>query len=664
MTERDVGGTPYLLDYTAENKLSSVTQGGTTLVSYTYDGDGNLVKKVTPDATTYYVNEMYEVRDPAAGGMAMTMSEPFVELTEVVTSSTLTSSGEIAVSDLDSSTTATTLSFQVYPPPIESEPPYTAGTSNTVYYGDGGGPRTLYSSYQVRRASNAACTSGVVDTSWTSNTSYTFSGLSHNVRYYYCVRGIYALGGEVTDWSSSTYSTQDAVAPSAQMGALPSNQASIAFTVSWGGSDDGSGVKDYTVQVQVDGGTWQTWKSNTTATSATYSGDYGHTYGFRVRSRDQANNLSSWSATVSTSTPSTIITKYYHLGGQRVAMREGGILTYLHTDHLGSASLATDATGGVTSEMRYYPYGETRSGTMDTDRRYTGQRWEAGIGLYDYNARYYDPALGRFVQADTIIPNFANPQSLNRYTYVYNRSLVFADQSGHFPWPLVGVVVGGVIVGGVVGVIVTPEVLPWNPPVVFTDRVAEPITSSDMTGWLRNQMVSNAQSDVVQAIRENWTSHNIVRKDAAMQAWTALVGTGAIWDFKVDIEETSWFENGIRNVTLGNQALNFDAVANMHFGFVGRAAGFDADLLVAAAGFAQAKRALETNDPNDWGACDMSHYCDHPFATWSIEFGIYLYDLYQYRLNELDDAAFASALEEYIQKYGEPPSPPPGAISP
>jgi RHS repeat-associated protein len=301
---------------------------------------------------------------------------------------------------------------------------------------------------------------------------------------------------------------------------------------------------------------------------------------------------------------------------------------------------------------------------MDTDRQYTGQRWEAGIGLYDYNARYYDPALGRFVQADTIIPNFANPQSLNRYTYVYNRSLVFADQSGHFPWPLVGVVVGGVIVGGVVGVIVTPEVLPWNPPVVFTDRVAEPITSSDMTGWLRNQMVSNAQSDVVQAIRENWTSHNIVRKDAAMQAWTALVGTGAIWDFKVDIEETSWFENGIRNVTLGNQALNFDAVANMHFGFVGRAAGFDADLLVAAAGFAQAKRALETNDPNDWGACDMSHYCDHPFATWSIEFGIYLYDLYQYRLNELDDAAFASALEEYIQKYGEPPSPPPGAISP
>jgi RHS repeat-associated protein len=111
-------------------------------------------------------------------------------------------------------------------------------------------------------------------------------------------------------------------------------------------------------------------------------------------------------------------------------MREGGILTYLHTDHLGSASLATDATGGVASEMRYYPYGQTRSGTMDTDRRYTGQRWEAGIGLYDYNARYYDPALGRFVQADTIVPSPANPQSYNRYTYVENNPLKYIDPYG------------------------------------------------------------------------------------------------------------------------------------------------------------------------------------------------------------------------------------------
>ncbi len=41
------------------------------------------------------------------------------------------------------------------------------------------------------------------------------------------------------------------------------------------------------------------------------------------------------------------------------------------------------------------------------------------IGLYFYNARYYDPALGRFVQADTIVPNPASPQDLNRYSYAF-----------------------------------------------------------------------------------------------------------------------------------------------------------------------------------------------------------------------------------------------------
>ncbi len=60
--------------------------------------------------------------------------------------------------------------------------------------------------------------------------------------------------------------------------------------------------------------------------------------------------------------------------------------------------------------MRYTPYGVTRSGTLDTDRRYTGQRWEASLGLYDYGARFYSPGLGRFVSADTVVPGAGNPQ--------------------------------------------------------------------------------------------------------------------------------------------------------------------------------------------------------------------------------------------------------------
>ncbi|MBI5565677.1 MAG: hypothetical protein HY870_12355 [Chloroflexi bacterium] len=48
-------------------------------------------------------------------------------------------------------------------------------------------------------------------------------------------------------------------------------------------------------------------------------------------------------------------------------------------------------------------------------------------------ARYYDAALGRFISADTVIASLANPQSLNRYAYVYNNPVNNTDPTGHRP---------------------------------------------------------------------------------------------------------------------------------------------------------------------------------------------------------------------------------------
>ncbi len=91
--------------------------------------------------------------------------------------------------------------------------------------------------------------------------------------------------------------------------------------------------------------------------------------------------------------------------------------------------------GAVVACRWYYPYGETRAATSTppTDRLYTGQRWEPGLGLYDYRARYYHPVLGRFIRADPLVPAPGNPQSLNRYAYVTNNPLRYRDPSGHWP---------------------------------------------------------------------------------------------------------------------------------------------------------------------------------------------------------------------------------------
>lgn len=48
------------------------------------------------------------------------------------------------------------------------------------------------------------------------------------------------------------------------------------------------------------------------------------------------------------------------------------------------------------------------------------------------NARFYLPNTGRFLTADTIVPDPTNPQSANRYSYVYGNPINLVDPSGHF----------------------------------------------------------------------------------------------------------------------------------------------------------------------------------------------------------------------------------------
>ena len=144
----------------------------------------------------------------------------------------------------------------------------------------------------------------------------------------------------------------------------------------------------------------------------------------------------------------TTHTKYYTFGGRRLALRVAGTLSWLLSDHLGSTAVTADGATGVRAGELWYkplrqaqggPWGESRgvpfgatptarlrlrracgvnaqsSRSPKSQRRFTGQTLDSVAGgLYFYNARYYDPALGRFAQADTIVPQPGNPQSLNR----------------------------------------------------------------------------------------------------------------------------------------------------------------------------------------------------------------------------------------------------------
>ena len=94
-------------------------------------------------------------------------------------------------------------------------------------------------------------------------------------------------------------------------------------------------------------------------------------------------------------------------------------------------------SGATLTNNYYYPYGGNRGGAFSnlTTKRFTGQYHESslpgGEGLSYYNARWYDPQVGRFLSADTIVPGPANPQAFNRYSYVLNNPLKYTDPTGH-----------------------------------------------------------------------------------------------------------------------------------------------------------------------------------------------------------------------------------------
>jgi len=100
-----------------------------------------------------------------------------------------------------------------------------------------------------------------------------------------------------------------------------------------------------------------------------------------------------------------------------VAVRENGVLYFLLADHLGSTTTTVSASGAEIDKLLYKPGGNT-----PTDFLFTGQIQEAGLGLYFYNARWYDPSIMQWTSPDTLIPDPYNPLDWNRYAYVrFNR---------------------------------------------------------------------------------------------------------------------------------------------------------------------------------------------------------------------------------------------------
>jgi len=113
-------------------------------------------------------------------------------------------------------------------------------------------------------------------------------------------------------------------------------------------------------------------------------------------------------------------------------------VTYYHNDLLGSPVAATDDNGDLVWRKSYKPYGEEIEVTADSEQEfvgYTGHRLDKETGLVYAGARYYGPAIGRFMGIDPAGAREhieSNQQMFNRYAYGNNNPYRYVDPDGEF----------------------------------------------------------------------------------------------------------------------------------------------------------------------------------------------------------------------------------------
>lgn len=140
-------------------------------------------------------------------------------------------------------------------------------------------------------------------------------------------------------------------------------------------------------------------------------------------------------------------TEQYLWDYQLVSGNRGTQSTFYTQDDLGSVIGTYDSLGSKISHYEYQAFGESM--TKPDGFGFTGYQTDPVSGLYFAQARYYDPAMGRFVSDDWIKGFTFQPETLNEYVYCINDPNDYVDEDGELWHIAVGAFVGGMLEGGI-----------------------------------------------------------------------------------------------------------------------------------------------------------------------------------------------------------------------
>jgi uncharacterized repeat protein (TIGR01451 family) len=129
----------------------------------------------------------------------------------------------------------------------------------------------------------------------TINQTAAYSGIGGHTYYFSARARDHAANVEPWPADYDAATTVETLPPIAIIRSLPTFARAPELPIQWTGSDPGgSGIQNYDVQVRQDTGDWTDWLVGVTETAAPFSGQSGVTYSFRVRGRDQAQNVAAW----------------------------------------------------------------------------------------------------------------------------------------------------------------------------------------------------------------------------------------------------------------------------------------------------------------------------------------------------------------------------------
>jgi len=153
-----------------------------------------------------------------------------------------------------------------------------------------------------------------------------------------------------------------------------------------------------------------------------------------------------------------VILYTYDVDGSLISFNYLGTEYFYVKDILGNIVRIIDATGTTLVEYQYDAYGNIlytldNSGTLNLSHinpyRYRSYRYDEEISYYYCNARYYQPIIGRWLNADSV--RFLDPEGtggLNLFAYCANNPVMNVDPNGKF---VISILICSIIIGAIIG---------------------------------------------------------------------------------------------------------------------------------------------------------------------------------------------------------------------